>query len=218
MGKMIKPRKERLMEARKKRQKARHRKLAGIAFAAAIIAGCFITFGGNMTEAAYIVKEDDTLYRIAKNHAVSVNEIKELNQLSDDKIFAGQSLEVPSVEFYKNLKNNAALHIVSPGETLWGIASLYDLSVEDLKRMNQLDNDIVLANQRLIVMDELSLKKAKIIGAADDLILEFQSNNEFFALKTPFHSAAKLQSLAGKELFITYKNNSLISIKQQHSP
>lgn len=44
---------------------------------------------------AYKVKKGDSLERIAKNHKVSVEAIKELNQLDNDLIVVGQDIKIP---------------------------------------------------------------------------------------------------------------------------
>lgn len=45
----------------------------------------------------------------------------------------------------------ADAHLVQRGETLYGISRQYDLSVEDLKRLNSLKNNTIHPGQRLIV-------------------------------------------------------------------
>lgn len=47
--------------------------------------------------------------------------------------------------------------------------------------------------------------QAKLIGAADDRVLEFQADEEFFTLLAPLQSASRLQAFTGQDLFITYK-------------
>lgn len=43
-------------------------------------------------------------------------------------------------------------HTVRPGESLWGIAKKYDVTIEDLRRWNQLKNtDVLTPGQRLVV-------------------------------------------------------------------
>ncbi len=42
----------------------------------------------------YIVKSGDTLEKIAKNHKLTIKSLKEINNLENDTIFAGQKLKV----------------------------------------------------------------------------------------------------------------------------
>jgi len=44
---------------------------------------------------SYIIKEGDSLQKIAKQYNLSVEELKKLNHLKDDLIFSGQSILVP---------------------------------------------------------------------------------------------------------------------------
>lgn len=46
------------------------------------------------THPYYVVKPGDTLAEIAKRHGISLNTLKRLNNLSQDKIIVGQKLEV----------------------------------------------------------------------------------------------------------------------------
>lgn len=45
----------------------------------------------------YIVKRGDTLYSIARDYGVSVNDIKSLNNLSSNVISIGQDLLIPNL-------------------------------------------------------------------------------------------------------------------------
>jgi len=68
-----------------------------------IMAGALVTtfmFSGQAFASDYIVKSGDSLWKIANNNEVSINELKTWNSLSTDVIFPGQSLKVaaPNVQ------------------------------------------------------------------------------------------------------------------------
>ncbi|MFC5712931.1 cell wall hydrolase [Thalassorhabdus alkalitolerans] len=59
-----------------------------------------IIFGANETEASssHTVQSGDTLWSIANNHDVSVEEIKNTNNKSESMIHVGESLQIPSTD------------------------------------------------------------------------------------------------------------------------
>lgn len=82
-----------------------------------------------------IVKKGDVLSRIAKKHNVKVEDIIVLNNLQSANLKVGQTLKVPSQavasEFY----------VVQDGDSPWKIAKKCRISVEELLRLNSLDED-----------------------------------------------------------------------------
>ncbi|MDQ0269235.1 LysM repeat protein [Cytobacillus purgationiresistens] len=200
------------METRQRRLKAKRRKIAGLTVVIAVVASFAIGLGGKNIEAAYMVQAEDTLYRIALKHDISVNELKKLNQLKDNHIYAGQILGIPSSELYEKWLKHAAVYTVAPGDTLWSISQRFEIPIEDLKKVNNLVNDFVFINQKLIISDDVSLTKAKIIGAADNFTLEFKADRDFFTLHVPYGAAAQFQNLSGKEFIITHKNGTLLRL------
>ena len=80
----------------------------------------------------YIVKSGDTLWSIAKNNGLSVDELKDLNNLTSNKLSVGQKLLIG--EDIVPVINDT--YIVKKGDTLYGIAKKYGLSVDELKKYN----------------------------------------------------------------------------------
>lgn len=110
----------------------------------------------------YTVKSGDNLSEIGKRFQISVNELKELNQLSSSQLKVGQKLKVSNnasteqadqVREETFLSTDVQTHTVKSGETLFKIAKKYDLSVDELKKINQ------LSNTQLKVGQVLKLKK-----------------------------------------------------------
>lgn len=114
----------------------------------------------------YTVKEGDYLSTIAKEYEVSTNEIKEWNNLKDDKILIGQKLKIYSdvkLDTKKeDAKNKGAkTHTVAEGEYLTLIASKYKVTLAELRDWNDLDDDVIVPGQILVVKEPVSTKETK---------------------------------------------------------
>ncbi|GLB59024.1 LysM peptidoglycan-binding domain-containing protein [Cytobacillus sp. NCCP-133] len=209
-------RKGRIMKEKRKQAKARRLKAASTAFAAAIAASSF-NAGANGTHAltdTYTVQKGDTLYQISKEHNMTVNELKAVNQLKSHLIVPGQKLEV-RIEKHteETLLQNAAIYTAVPGDTLWGIAKRYSMQVSELKAVNNLKSDMILIGQKLIIQEDMAVTKAIIVGAADTFTVEFKTGNDYFRLQVPYGTAQSYQKKAGEEVVVAHKNGALIQIQ-----
>jgi LysM repeat protein len=63
----------------------------------------------------------------------------------------GSKPQMTDVSVYsENDTTNGHMHIVVQGDTLFGIARRYGLSIEELKRKNRLTVDTIFVGQKLI--------------------------------------------------------------------
>jgi len=96
----------------------------------------------------YVVKTGDNLSSIANRYGTSVSELRSINNLSSDTLFVGQQLLVPtSSEIIDSSITNYIDYRVVSGDTLYSIANRYSVSVDELKRINNLPNNNLSISQ-----------------------------------------------------------------------
>lgn len=49
------------------------------------------------------------------------------------------------------MSDGSVIHVVQPGQTLWGIANTYGLTPDDIKALNNMASDTIYANQKLTI-------------------------------------------------------------------
>lgn len=98
----------------------------------------------------YVVKKGDSLWLIANNYGITVDELVSLNNLNNLTLQIGQELKVPESKG-SDSEDNGKTYIVKNGDTLWSIAKKNNLSVDDLKLLNNLSNNLLTVGQELII-------------------------------------------------------------------
>ena len=91
----------------------------------------------------YVVQKGDTLYDIALAKGVSVKEIKDINNLTSDILQIGQILNIP-------LPSSGEInYVVQKEDNLYTIANKYDITIDDIKKLNNLSTNILQIGQVL---------------------------------------------------------------------
>jgi len=106
------------------------------------------------TYGTYIVKSGDTLFLIAKNHNITISELKSINHLTSDMINIGQILNVPKVDAAESTPSapqETGTYTVVSGDSLSLIAKKYGTTVASLKTLNGLTSDMITVGQVLKV-------------------------------------------------------------------
>ena len=93
----------------------------------------------------YTVVSGDTLYSIAKKFNTSVDEIKNLNNLSSNTLSIGQILKIPS----SSTGLITTTYTVINGDTLYSIARKFNTSVDEIKNLNNLSSNTLSIGQIL---------------------------------------------------------------------
>lgn len=102
------------------------------------------------TTTTYTIKSGDTLYSIAKKYNTTVNQIKQLNNLTSNTLTIGNQLQIPTSQFIET-PTTTITYTVAPGDTLYSIAREYNTTVNNIKTQNNLDSDILIVGQQLLI-------------------------------------------------------------------
>ena len=90
----------------------------------------------------YTVQLGDTLYGIAKQFGVTVEELQLENNLLSTNIVVGQVLKIPTV-------STTSLYIVKSGDTLYSIARRYQTTIFELMSINNLKSTNLSIGQQI---------------------------------------------------------------------
>lgn len=96
----------------------------------------------------YSVIKGDSLYSIAKKYNTSVDEIKRINNLISNSLSIGQNLKIPINES-NNEEIKETIYLVKKGDSLYSIARSYNITVDELKKINNLTSNNLSIGQML---------------------------------------------------------------------
>lgn len=87
----------------------------------------------------YRIQPGDSLWKISRAYAVSIDSLKIANNLSSDLIIAGATMDIP-VE-----------HTVVRGDSLFLLAQRYGTSIEAITRANNIKGTIIYVGDKLVI-------------------------------------------------------------------
>lgn len=106
--------------------------------------------GEEETNNTYTVQAGDTLWSIARKYNLTVNQLKDLNNLTNNTISIGQVLII-SNGGNEETPSNTETYIVKPGDTLYSIAKTNNTTVDNLISLNNLTSNVLNIGQTLLV-------------------------------------------------------------------
>lgn len=103
----------------------------------------------------YVVQKGDTLWSIARKYNTTVDELKRLNGITTNIISIGQVLRIPSTDMdtnfgnENNFQNSYINYIVRYGDTLWNISKVYNTTVDEIMKLNNMTSNFLSVGQLL---------------------------------------------------------------------
>ena len=93
----------------------------------------------------YTIQKGDSLWKIARENNISVPKLIEINNLKDLTLQINQKILIP-----KN-SNDYNTNKIQKGDTLWSISKKFNTEVNELKKQNNIDNNLLSIGQELII-------------------------------------------------------------------
>lgn len=93
----------------------------------------------------YTIQPGDTLYKLALRFGTSVGELMALNNIDSYLIYPGQLFRIPLSP------DKRLIHTVKAGDSLYVISLRYNVSIESIKKANNLSSDLIYIGQDLII-------------------------------------------------------------------
>lgn len=140
----------------------------------------------------YTVKSGDTLYKIANQYGVSVNDIIEFNQLPSTSLSINQQILIPSTSNDQNQNNNFK-YTVRPGDSLWKIANEYGITVDQLISANNLTNTTLQIGDQLIIPGRTEEPEIPISPPPSSNVIEYvvQSGDSLYSIAKKYGVTAR---------------------------
>lgn len=150
-------------------------------------------------ESVYTVKSGDTLWNIAKKFNISVNDLKNENNLTNNFLSIGQKLIIPSKK-----TQGENVYTVKSGDTLYSIARKYGITMNELIEFNNLDSTLLSIGQTL----KIPIVNSEEVPSTNDITYTVKRGDNLYSIARKYNvSVSDLMS---------YNNltNNLLSIGQ----
>ncbi len=144
--------------------------------------------GGNYFE--HIIESGETLWGTARKYNVTEEELKALNPVLQTGFQAGVVIKIPLKEKLENTQakpvNDDAFvkHIVVRGETLYGLAAKYELTIPEIKKFNPvLKSRNLVAGETILIPQKITseIVNVEATNAADSI----QKIEDFYRVEEP---------------------------------
>lgn len=150
------------------------------------------SFAQNSTETiTHVVDRGETLSSISRSYNVSVKEIMELNNRSDEKLFAGETLRIPN--------KKGKFHKIEYGETLYALSNKYGVTVDAICQANPgLTIETFKAGQVIVIPlpGTSDVKKDETVEHVETVVSSNDKSDDVcdISLVLPFNASSKEKS------------------------
>lgn len=120
------------------------------------------------------VQKGETLYSISRKYGISVGELCSANNISTSSVIkTGQNLKIPTKNLSEKSTNEKIektdTYIVKKGDTLYGIAKRFGVSVETLTIMNKMSGSKTIKVGQTLIVPLATSDNSQVIANVSDI-------------------------------------------------
>ncbi|MEC1547774.1 LysM peptidoglycan-binding domain-containing protein [Bacillus rugosus] len=125
----------------------------------------------------YTVKSGDSLWKIANNYNLTVQQIRNSNNLKSDVLYVGQVLKLtgqassgtssPSSSSSNASSSTTTTYTVKSGDSLWVIAQKFNVTAQQIREKNNLKTDVLQIGQKLVITGKASSSSSSSSGSSN---------------------------------------------------
>lgn len=136
----------------------------------------------------YTVKAGDSLWAIANQFDVSINNLKQANNLTTDIIYVGQILIIPQLD--TNTSNieqptvqeptiTYTTHTVRSGDNLWNLSVIYRIPMQELMSINNLNINSMLSIGQVLTIPVHNIPIKEVMGSGYGELLDWWDEAQY---------------------------------------
>ena len=151
----------------------------------------------SMGAKGYKVKKGDSLYRLAKLSNTSIAKLKSLNRLSNDTLLIGQEIILPASSksmptlvreyaisrYIKRVKPELETleltYTVKPNDSLWHLATLFDVTVKQVRSWNNLNHTSIIKPGQTL---NIKITQSKKAHSQSEIVTDIAQQIPYFSL------------------------------------
>lgn len=132
------------------------------------------------------VGEKETLYAISRRYGTTVDSILQYNPSADAGLEIGQLIKVPYVPRRSRTGSDSGLHTVAAKETMFSISQAYNVSVDDIKKWNNLTSTSLSIGQQIVVRKPSSAQEPAATPAITSTVASAKGTHVVGSKETMF--------------------------------
>lgn len=159
----------------------------------------------------HIVKDGEDVFTIMKMYEVDIVDLIDMNSLQDFDLIAGEKIILKADAKQKVQKQKTApkketpeFHIIRYGDNLYQISQKYNISISELKSINNLKSDNIIAGRKLYLVPQKSNNIAK---QQTSVSIKKQSTEKKTQTKSSSRNVSPKISHSTKKLILPVKGN-----------